>query len=326
MTEGRELCLAVDQGGTKMLIGAVDSCGNILASKRYPTGISKQQSMADTIMKGMEDFVSGLKLKGRKLVTVGMGVVGQVDPQSGMWNLMYNQRGDVPIPLAAMVKSKFGLPCFIDNDVKAATAAEKTFGIGRECDNFIYINIGTGIAAGFVCDGRIIRGYQNDAGEVGHMTADAASELVCHCGKKGCVEVIASGRGMQRRCKSLCGVYPQSSLAELAKTKEIDVEQILRSADEGDEMAIHIVNDAVDAVAVLAGNLINTFNPQQISLGGGVFSGDWLWRRVWERLADRERASVERVKLSELDAGTIGLVGASVLGFEGFEKHSFKEV
>jgi len=82
---------------------------------------------------------------------------------------MYNE-GDQEIPLAQIIKKKYGLPC-VDNDVKAATIAEKEFGIGKDTDDFVCINIGTGIAAGFVCNGRLLSGVHNNAGEIGHMVS-----------------------------------------------------------------------------------------------------------------------------------------------------------
>lgn len=267
----KKLCLAVDQGGTKMMIGAVDSEGKIYASKRYPTGVRNQQEMADIILNGIEDFLSAEDLGNGEAAAVGMGIVGQIDAENGIWSLMYNLESDRPIHFADMVERRFGIPCFIDNDVKAATAAELEIGIGKECNHFIYLNIGTGIAAGIVCEGKIIRGYRNNAGEVGHMIVDPYSGVRCSCGKIGCVESIASGRGIEQQYRRLLKEFPESALHKLSEEEEICSEIVFESALKGDELAMCVADKAIDAIALLIGNLITTFNPEQIVLGGGGY-------------------------------------------------------
>jgi len=226
---------------------------------------------------------------------------------------MYNE-GDQEIPLAQIIKKKYGLPC-VDNDVKAATIAEKEFGIGKDTDDFVCINIGTGIAAGFVCNGRLLSGSHNNAG--GHMVVDVHSDIPCSCGKFGCVEAIASGRGILMRCFSLAKDYPESPLCRIIHQDGLPLEQIFAHAEQGDKLAKRFTDDAADAVSTMIMNLIATLDPEQIVLGGGVLADGWLLDKIKERLTPQTKASVRKgIALSKLDPSTIGLIGAAMLGFK----------
>jgi len=312
----RECYIGIDLGGTKMLVGAVDRQGKILNYKHYTTGLRNQRQAFQAIMDTLDDFIIKAEWGDYRATSIGIGVVGQVDLSSGCWNKMYNE-GDQEIPLAQMIKKKYGLPCAVNNDVKAATIAEKEFGIGKDIDNFVYINIGTGIAAGFVCNGRLLSGLHNNAGEIGHMIVDMHSDILCSCGKFGCVEAIASGRGILIRCFSLAKDYPESPLCRIMHQKGFSPEQIFAYAEQGDKLAKRITDDAADAVSTMIMNLIATLDPKQIVLGGGMLANRWLFDKIKECLTPHTKASVGKgITLSKLDPCTIGLIGAAILGFK----------
>ena len=103
-------------------------------------------------------------------------------------------------------------PCSIDNDVRCALRAERTFGEGRGLSDFIYLNIGTGIAAALVTGGSVVKGHSFKAGEVGHVAVDIFGKTRCSCGRLGCAEAIASGSGMDSRARALQPDYPDTRL------------------------------------------------------------------------------------------------------------------
>ena len=315
MLDSGALCLAIDLGGTTLLIGAIDRKGIIVQSKTYKTGYREQQDAAQAIMKGIEDFLSEASGIKDSLVATGLGVVGQVDPSKGEWHSMYSEGYSQIIPLAEWIMDKYGLPCSVDNDVKAATAAERVFGIGTTCSNFAYVNIGTGIAAGFVVDGNLLRGQNNNAGEIGHMVVDLHSDVACSCGNFGCVEAIASGRGMQLRCKQLAHEYRNSKLAEIIEGEVFQLGSIFALADAGDELAKRIAYDAVAAASAMVNNIRASLNPDKIIFGGGVVVDGWMLERIRLRLPRGVNAT--DIEISTLDPRTVGLIGASVIGFGG---------
>lgn len=307
--------LGVDLGGTKLLIGQVNESGEILRSKQYPSGFLNQEQALRLILLSIEDYISTVGFVEPYPEVIGLGIVGLVDQSSGQW-IMIDPDRKSPIPIANILGDRFQMAIGIDNDVKAATQAELRFGLGQNSKDFIYLNIGTGIAAGFVSEGNLIRGYQNDSGEIGHLSVNYQSNTPCVCGRFGCVEALASGGGMDRRIKLLGQRYPESPLLKLASLGFVDARDIFALADEGDPLARLIAHDAVDAVSELIINLVRVTNPELILLGGGVAGSSWMSTELPKRLHIRAMKSVHKgVHLSQLDPAVVGLIGAAAVGF-----------
>ena len=183
-------CLALDLGGTKLLIGIVDKSGQILFSRRSPSplpGGRTQNEIAEYMLKCLDDFMPRASMEG--VSYVGAGVVGRVDDESGIWLEIEPGRCETE-ELARILSRKTGLPSLIDNDVRCALRAERALGASRGLNDLIYMNIGTGIAAAFVTGGKVIKGRCFNAGEVGHVAVDVFGDVVCPCGRKGCAEAI----------------------------------------------------------------------------------------------------------------------------------------
>ncbi|MCR8660401.1 ROK family protein [Paenibacillus endoradicis] len=307
--------LGVDLGGTKLLIGQVNKSGVILRSKQYPSGFLNQEQALRLILLSLEDYISTVGFVEPYPEVMGLGIVGLVDQSSGKWIMIDPDRKN-PISITSILEERFQMAVGIDNDVKAATQAELRFGLGQSSKDFIYLNIGTGIAAGFVTDGSLIRGYQNDSGEVGHLSVDYRSNTPCVCGRFGCVEALASGGGMDRRIKLLGKRYPESPLLKLAALGFVDARDIFGLADEGDPLATLIAHDAVDAASELIVNLVRVTNPELVLLGGGVAGSSWMRRELPKRLHIRVMKTVHKgVQLSQLDPTVVGLIGAAAVGF-----------
>lgn len=311
----KEFAVAVDYGGTKMLIGIVDDQGSVLNIKRYATGFRDQQSAMQRILFGLDDFLKSTNTN-NCIKSIGVGVVGNVDPKSGYWNTMYDE-GDHGFPLAKIVNEKFNVPCAVDNDVKAATIAEIKFGKGKMTKEFIYLNIGTGIAAGFVANGKLLRGIKNDAGEIGHIFVEGFNDVHCWCRKFGCFESISSGYGIELRYASLKKENMNNSLIQ--KVGKASVSEIFNMAKKGDLPSKRITLDAVDAISKMVSNLIEIFDPEVVVLNGGVVTNDWFFQMIKKTLTKKSKQSASKeIVLSNLNPSTVGLVGASVLGLEKY--------
>lgn len=313
--EEQDTVLALDFGGTKLLIGQVDQAGNVLRSKSYATGFLDQRQATDLIIASLDDYLQEVGITGKAPIAMGVGLIGLVEAGLGQWTMIDPSRRD-PIPLVERLESRYGYKCYLENDVKAATLAERQLGAGRGTDHFVYLNIGTGIAAGFVADGRLLRGWQNDSGEVGHMTVDYSGGTPCACGRFGCAEAIASGGGMDRRIRHIGQRYPDSPLLKLADSGFVRAEELFANADAGDPLALRIATDAADAASELIMNLVRVTNPELVVLGGGVAGSDWMRRELPKRLGIRVMKSVGKgVVLSQLDPSAVGLVGAATVAF-----------
>lgn len=312
--EMEERVLALDLGGTKLLIGEVDKTGKIIRKKRYTSGYRSQEEEMGLIVDSLKDYIKTENLNLEEISSAGIGLIGQVDAGSGIWNMIDPERRQ-GIPVTKVLEKYFGIPFYIDNDVKAATRAEITFGMGKGEKDFIYLNIGTGIAAGIVSGGRLVRGLGNDAGEVGHTTVGVCTEVECTCGRSGCVEAIASGGGMDRRIRKLADQYPDSPLTAAARSGFVGAETIFAAAREGDPLAVRITEDAACALAGLLANLSRLTAPSMIVLGGGIGGDQWMREKIFEKAKEQGGSHVLPTILSSgLNPDTAGLVGAAVVG------------
>ncbi len=197
-----ETYLGLDLGGTKLLIGEMDSRGNILRYKKYDSGYFNQQAALEIIKSSLDDYIRTVGWYDQKPVAMGVGLIGRVDSNEGVW-LQIDPSRTQRIELAKELSDIYGMPCHIDNDVKSATRAERVWGFGQISKNFIYVNVGTGIAVGTVINGRQIRGSHFNAGEVGHVRVGVNIGIKCGCGRMDCVEAIAAGIGFDNCARLL---------------------------------------------------------------------------------------------------------------------------
>lgn len=311
--------LALDLGGTKLLIGEVAADGTIISSKSYPTGPIDQQRAAEVIFASVDDFMATEGIKNPDgVAAIGIGLVGRIDSPAGLWCQIDSLRTE-PLPLAKMVSERYGLPCYIDNDVKCATRAEQLFGIGRSTRDFIYINIGTGIAAGVVTDGRLIRGSHHNAGEVGHTSSGIHLGIECICERRDCTELISAGVGFDACARLLAPAYPETEL-KLPAEGRVDVREVVALAERGDALCTLLINNAAQAAADLIMNLVRVSDPEAVVLGGGIVSNDYIWNNITALLgAHTMRFVTLGTTRTSLDARHIGLIGAAAVAMQQSE-------
>ena len=309
----KQTVLCVDLGGTKILIGEVSGDGEVLASKEYMSDVSSQKKAVLKIKEALHDYIETVGFI-RTPVGVGIGVVGRVDQERGIWIEIHPENSQA-IHLAKEIEEEFKLPCFIGNDVYCATLAEKTFGFGNLTKNFVYLNIGTGIAAGIVVNGQIIEGGQFNAGEIGHMVVDIHSDVLCPCGRKGCIEVLASGLGLHNRTMALIKQYPHSIIKKpKTKASRISSQELFAAYDSGDELAKVVVNEALLGVANLIMNLVRVTDPEAVVLGGGVVRDGWFIRHLSPYLNEKTlRFVTQGIVLTGIEAKKVGIIGCSLL-------------
>lgn len=309
-----ETYLAMDFGGTKLLVGEVDCEGHIISEKKYTTGYVNQQAAVDIIKSSLNDFLLTTGTGSHRPEAVGIGLIGRVDSVKGQWLQIDPQRSR-PVDLAACVSRTFGMPCYLSNDVKAAALAEQCWGHGQESDNFIYINIGTGIAACTVVDGRLTMGSHFNAGEVGHTQVGVHAGVHCGCGRTDCVEAIASGIGFDSCARLLHDSYPETKLwlPEHAGGR-VDVREVMELAAGGDRLCRRLVENAARAIANLIMNLVRVTDPDTVVLGGGIVCDPRMFDMIQECLHPSTMRFVSRgVVLTRLQASHAGLLGAAAV-------------
>lgn len=315
--------LSVDLGGTKILIGEVCTDGTVLSSRRYSSTVTSQREALSRITGCIKDFLKKEPLQG-EVLAIGIGVVGRVDRSRGIWLEIHPELAE-PLDVAAEIRQEFGYPCYISNDVNCATLAEKLLGMGKLTDDFIYLNIGTGIAAGFVVNGEILEGSSYDAGEVGHMVVDFKSDVSCPCGRSGCLEVLASGLGMHNRAAALMNKYP-NTLIKKQRERRITSNELFEGYEKGDPLCVDLINDALDAASTAVMNLIRVTDPEAVVLGGGVVNSGWFIEKMLPKLVPKTiRFVTKGIAKTTLNPSTIGLQGAGLMAFSSLEQQSVPE-
>ena len=305
--------LAVDLGGTKILIGEVTPAGEILTSEKYPSTVVDQRSATEKIKAAIKNYLQQHSIQG-DLIGIGMCVVGRVDTDRGQWMEIHPGLSD-PIFLADEITQTFQLPCWITNDVSGAALAESILGIGQETGNFVYINIGTGIAARVVADHQLIKGGNFNAGEVGHMVVDMRSDDLCTCGRKGCVELFASGLGMHNQTVKFAPDYP-STMLTIEEGKRVTFQELIGAYEANDPLARKVVDQALQAVAALTMNLIRVSDPEAIIFGGGVMNDGWFLDHLVTFLnAKTIRFITKGMRVTTLNPNEVALKGAATLAF-----------
>lgn len=307
----QETVLSVDLGGTKILVGEVTRTGEILASKKYPSNVENQRIATAEIKKVIKDYLKQQPIYG-KLIGIAVCVVGRVDTDTGTWLEIHPGLADA-IPLADEITQLFLLPCWIANDVTSAALAEKVFGIGKETKDFIYINIGTGIAGRIIHDGHMIGGSHFNAGEIGHMVVDINSDVACTCGRKGCVELFVSGLGMHNQTRKFAAAYPDT-LLDITKDQRTSFQELVSAYERQDGLARRVIDQALQAAAALTMNLIRVSDPEAIVFGGGIMNDGWFLSHLVTLLnAKTIRFVTKGFQVTSLDPNTIALKGAAVL-------------
>lgn len=272
--------LALDFGGTK-LAAAVANWGETswVAQRRL---LSPSHATAQTDLQGMRSLIKDL-LNGAKPAAIGVSFGGPVDFSTGTVRLSHHVPGWEDLPLQKILTAEFGVPVSVDNDANVAALGEHQRGAGQGFAHLLYVTISTGVGGGWILNNRLWRGATGMAGEIGHTVADPHGPA-CLCGKRGCVERLASGPYLAEQARQWLQQYPDRGrlLRSLAPDlSQLTAQHISRAAAQGDVLAQAAIDRAGWAVGVGIGNAANLLNPQRFILGGGVTkAGDAFWQRV----------------------------------------------
>jgi glucokinase len=204
---------------------------------------------------------------------IGICAPGPLDPYSGVVINPPNLKCWRNFPLAAEIARRYDLAVKVDNDGNAAALAEVLWGAGRGYKMVFYACIGTGIGTGIIFDGRIYHGRTGAAAEGGHVSIDYHGP-VCGCGKRGCIEALASGTAISRRAREKLAAEPArgSALREFAggKVETVTGEMVGRAHAASDALATEILLETAELLAVWLGNTVDLLDPDLIILGGGA--------------------------------------------------------
>ena len=264
-----KLYAGVDLGGTSMIAVIADAKGKVHGSSDCETNRSLKPSqlidqIADQVLMAAKDA----KIKPSKIEALGIGAPGAVDPDKGIVVKAPNL-GWTDVPLAKQLKKRIGCDVALGNDVQVAIVGEHAFGVARGLKRVVGIWVGTGIGGGLIMDGKLSRGARGAAGEIGHMVLKEDGPE-CGCGRRGCVEALASRTAMERDMRAHgANTLPLQIMKEKNKPR-MTSSVIARALEAGDPVMTDVVTRAEHYLGLLAGNLVNAFDPEMIVIGGGV--------------------------------------------------------
>ncbi|MFA5393521.1 MAG: ROK family protein [Candidatus Ratteibacteria bacterium] len=279
--------IGIDLGGTSIKFGLVGQDGSILKQGQKDSG---GKNGSKDILLRMEEAVhealSGTRLS--EIKGIGIGTPGLVNSEGTVF-LAPNFPNWHNIPLAEIFWEKFKLPVKVDNDVNAVVWGEYLFGAGKGFCTIICITLGTGLGGGIVVDGKLLRGINYSAVELGHITINTKGPR-CGCGNKGCVETYVGSARIVAKTKKYLKKDRSSIIPELVNHNldNITPKIISEAYRKGDRLAARIWEETGANVGVMLAGLVNVFNPEAIVIGGGIALTDGpLFSAIREEITKR---------------------------------------
>ena len=262
----------VDIGGTKILTGLIDQSGELLTSRRISTIAEHgpEDVIARTVTM-LRDLLQEIGASEEALEAVGCSIPGPLDCKSGVVYFSPNL-GWRDVPFVNLMRSLLNVPVVIDDDAHCAALGEARMGAAQGMDNAVYVTISTGIGAGVIIGGNIYRGAHGFAGEVGHITIEAAGPQ-CSCGNFGCFEAMASGSAIAALAKQEVMDGDDTVLSKFKEDlSKLSAEHVVIAAEAGDTLALRIIESAGTYAGIGLAAVASAFDPQIIIVGGGVMS------------------------------------------------------
>jgi glucokinase len=308
--------IGLDLGGTNLRAGIVDvETGQVTHLTSVPTQAHEGYDAVMTRMAGLiERVIQDSGIPKPQVSGVGIGVPGVLDLERGLTLLLPNLPGTWPkVPLGDTISRLVGLPVSLLNDVRSITYGEWLFGAGRGASTMACFAVGTGIGGGLVINNQLHLGMGGTAGELGHQIIDFNGPQ-CGCGNRGCVETFASGPAIAAMGIKAVVQGLTTRIGEMVDydLNRITPELICRAAQEGDEIACDIYQQAGYYIGIAVANICVAVTPSKVVIGGGVAAaGDLLLEPI--RKTVRERVFIMPVEKVEIVPATLGN-NAGVIG------------
>lgn len=311
------IILAADIGGTTCKLGVLDETLEILHKWEIPT---KTENNGESILKNVYDsFVVNAKHKNYNMedvLGIGLGVPGPIDFKTGVVNGAINLNWHGKINIKEQFEKLSGLPVYVDNDANVATLGEKFKGAGQNEPDVICVTLGTGVGGGIISNNELVHGHNGSGGELGHFKVDFKERFQCNCGKKGCLETVASATGVVNLSYHYYAELQfQTVIEDAIKNRTLQAKMVFDAAKAGDEFATYVIKKVARNLAYALSVFSVVTNPKYIIIGGGVSkAGDFLIQHiedVYRKITFTPATQGTKIVTATLgnDAGIIGAAG-----------------
>lgn len=272
--------VGVDPTINSLAFGLCDFCGNIVYKKtNIPFRYYDSPECLDMLESLLTDFIKESPVDKNLIYGVCMNVAERVNTAKGT---AYDKYTFLDKPLAQAMTEAIGYPVYIENDSRSMTYGEYLKGCCRGEKNVVFVNIGWGLGMGMIIDGKLYSGKSGYSGEIGHMSV-YDNDIICHCGKLGCMETEVSGLALQRKLTQLLLDGGQSILSDkVANQKQsLTLPDILDAIAKEDVICIEALQEVANELGKNLAGIINIFNPELLVIGGDLsVTGDYLTQPV----------------------------------------------
>ncbi|MDD7438170.1 MAG: ROK family transcriptional regulator [Bacteroidales bacterium] len=315
LTDKDYFFLGVDFSASHMNFVLMDFSGNQVQSKMdVPFHFENTQGCLDTISTMVNDYLDHeITVPRTSVVSIGINIIGRLNPHTGYsyTNFNFNE-----VPLAKRFTDIFGIPTYIDNDARAAAYGEYMLHYKSKGENLLFVNVTWGLGLGIIINGEPYAGKSGFSGEFGH-THCYENEVLCYCGKKGCLETEASGLAMHRKFTDRVKAGDRSILLdEGKKIEEVTLDDLIEATRREDMLCIEILEEVGEQLGLHLANMINIFNPHVVVIGGPLAEvGDYLIQPI--------QSAIRKYSLNMVNQDTelkqsillhyAGVMGASLL-------------
>lgn len=307
--------IGIDLGGTSVKLAILTQEGQIQEKWSIKTNILDEGShIVPDIIDSIQHKFKTHGLDKEDFLGIGMGSPGAIDREAGTVIGAYNLNWKELQEVKKAFETAIGLPFFIDNDANVAALGEQWVGAGENNPDVIFVTLGTGVGGGVIAEGNLIHGAGGAGGELGHVTVDFENPIMCTCGKKGCLETVASATGIVNLTRRYAEEYAGD--AKLKKMiddgQDVSAKDVFDLAKEGDDLALIVYKNFCRYLGIACANFACTLNPSTIVIGGGVSAaGEFLLKGVQKVFEENVFAPIKastKLALANLgnDAGVIG--------------------
>ncbi|MBR2014905.1 MAG: ROK family transcriptional regulator [Alistipes sp.] len=302
--------MGVDIKRDVVVIGIINFRGDMVVQRQYPFTIENTRTSFDRLCELINSFIATARIRREKLFATGINIPGRINPETG-YSYSYFFFDEKPV--TAVLEERLGCRVYIENDSRAMAYGEYVYGVGNSEQNMIFLNLSWGFGIGMILGGELHYGKSGFSGEYGHFPF-FDNEIICSCGKRGCLETEVSGSAAHRLFMDNLKQGKISMLSPIYERGEtISVRDILDAVDSEDMLAIEVMEQIGSSLGRAIAGLINMFNPEVIVLGGTLCSAtDYLLPPIKSAINKYALNFVSKdtaIKVSKLgeSAGLIGI-------------------
>lgn len=278
-------------------IGNID--GDVFFSKRYRLG-----DLGGNIIGKTEDIIGDILKKNSGINIISVVMNGLVDSERGVsiFSPHYNTKN---ISIVENFTKRFNKKVYIENDVRAMALAEKVYGLCKDNNNFVVLNVEEGVGGSIYLNNMLYHGYGSMSGELGHMVVKRNSVEKCSCGKRGCLETEVSNRAIIKKVLACIKINNQySSLKKILDREGIlKIKDVIQGVEEKDMVSLSVTMEALHYIAHALDMVISVINPEKIIIYGDLFQSDYIFNNMLSEIKkltlDEQNYQIKRTEFFE---------------------------